>query len=61
MAERFGIGGMARGANAGLAAGAAALSSTAAANLAKGVAFDDGFWAGRLVKLRQRFDAWAAH
>ena len=61
MAERFGMGGLARGANGGLAAGAAALSSTAPANLAKGVAFDDGFWAGRLVKLRQRFDAWAAH
>ncbi len=61
LAERFGIGGLAVGANADLAPAAAALSPSLPRNMQNTLALDDGFWAANQAKLRQRFDAWLGH
>ncbi len=54
-------GGLAKGANDGLAPEAAAQSPTAPANLQSALRLDLAFWQANLTKLRQRFDAWLGH
>jgi putative spermidine/putrescine transport system substrate-binding protein len=61
LVERFGLGGLAKGANDGLSPGLLAASPTSAANLKSGLQIDAGFWQANLAKLRQRFEAWLAH
>jgi putative spermidine/putrescine transport system substrate-binding protein len=56
--ESTGIGGLAKGANDGLAPDAQALSPTTQANLNSAVRLDTGFWRDNLAKLQQRFDTW---
>lgn len=56
--ESAGIGGLAKGANDGLAPDAQALSPTSPANLSAAVRFDTAFWHDNLAKLQQRFDTW---
>jgi putative spermidine/putrescine transport system substrate-binding protein len=56
--ESTGAGGLAKGANDGLAPEVQALSPTAQANLNAAVRFDTGFWHDNQVKLQQRFDTW---
>ncbi len=56
-----GEGGLAKGANDGVAPELAALSPTSAANLQRAVRLDIAFWQTNRAKLRQRFDAWLAH
>ncbi len=51
-------GGLAKGANDGLAPDALAASPTAPANLSAGFAMDDQFWRENRDKLTQRFDQW---
>ncbi len=57
----FGEGGLAKGANDGLAPAELALSPTSPANLKAGLQVDTAFWHDNLAKLRQRFEAWLAH
>ncbi len=61
LVERFGLGGLAKGANDGLPPSLLAASPTSPANLKSGLQIDAGFWHDNLAKLRQRFDAWLAH
>lgn len=61
LVEAYGLGGLAKGANDGLAAGLLAASPTTAANLKAGFQTDAGFWHDNLGKLRQRFEAWLPH
>jgi putative spermidine/putrescine transport system substrate-binding protein len=56
--DSAGIGGLAKGANDGLAPEVQALSPTTQANLNAAVRLDTGFWHDNLAKLQQRFDAW---
>lgn len=56
----FGEGGLAKGANDGLAPEVAQTSPTWPANLNAAVRMDVPFWHDNLAKLRQRFDAWLA-
>ena len=56
--DSAGIGGLAKGANDGLAPELQALSPTTQANLNAAVRLDTGFWHDNLPKLQQRFDAW---
>jgi putative spermidine/putrescine transport system substrate-binding protein len=56
--DSAGIGGLAKGANDGLAPEMQALSPTTQANLNAAVRLDTGFWHDNLPKLQQRFDAW---
>jgi putative spermidine/putrescine transport system substrate-binding protein len=56
--DSAGIGGLAKGANDGLAPEMQALSPTTAANLNAAVRVDTGFWHDNLAKLQQRFDTW---
>jgi putative spermidine/putrescine transport system substrate-binding protein len=53
-----GDGGLAKGANDGLAAELAQASPTAPANLGAAVRVDATFWHDNLAKLRQRFESW---
>ncbi len=57
----FGDGGLAKGANDGLAAELAQNSPTTPANLNAAVRVDAGFWHDNLAKLRQRFETWSTH
>ena len=59
--QHSGDGGLAKGLNDGLSPELAAVSPSAAANLAAGLRIDAGFWHDNLPKLRQRFEAWQAH
>lgn len=61
MVGKYGLGGMAKGANELLPADVQALSPTWTANLKGGLQMDNGFWQANLGRLRQRFDAWLAH
>jgi putative spermidine/putrescine transport system substrate-binding protein len=61
LAALFGAGGLAKGANDGLAPELAQISPTAAANLNAAVRVDTAFWHDNLAKLRQRFDNWLTH
>lgn len=54
-------GGLAKGADDGIAPELAAVSPTAGANLQGALRTDNAFWQANLAKLRQRFDAWMAH
>src|SRR5579871_2945802 len=56
----YGKGGLAKGANDGLAADVVPLSPTAQANLSVAVRADGGFWHDNLAKLRPRFETWLA-
>ena len=56
--EAVGVGGLAKGANDGMAPEMQALSPTAPANLNAAVRLDTGFWHDNLAKLRQRFETW---
>ena len=59
--QHSGDGALAKGLNDGLSPELAAVSPSAAANLAAGLRIDAGFWHDNLPKLRQRFDAWQGH
>jgi putative spermidine/putrescine transport system substrate-binding protein len=61
LVDRFGEGGLAKGANDGLPPEIAQTSPTWPANLTAAVRMDIGFWHDNLAKLRQRFDTWLAH
>ncbi len=61
LVERFGLGGLAKGANDGLPPAQLAVSPTSPANLKSGLQIDATFWHDNLAKLRQRFEAWLAH
>ncbi len=54
-------GGLAKGANEGMAAELAAISPTSAGNLQNTLRLDGAFWQANLAKLRPRFDNWLAH
>ncbi len=56
-----GLGGLAKGANDGLAPDLAVLSPTYPPNLQAGLRLDTAFWLANTAKLRQRFDAWLQH
>jgi putative spermidine/putrescine transport system substrate-binding protein len=60
LVDPHGFGGMAKGANDGLAPGVAAMSPTLPANLQAGLKVDDAFWQANLTKLQARFDKWLA-
>jgi putative spermidine/putrescine transport system substrate-binding protein len=59
--QHSGDAGLAKGLNDGLPPDLAAVSPSAAANMAAGLRVDAGFWHDNLAKLRQRFDTWQAH
>jgi putative spermidine/putrescine transport system substrate-binding protein len=61
MMDKYGLGGLAKGANELLPANVQALSPTWAGNLKSGLQLDNGFWQANLAKLQQRFDTWLAH
>jgi putative spermidine/putrescine transport system substrate-binding protein len=61
LVERFGEGGLAKGANDGLPPELAAISPTNPPNLAASVRMDPGFWHDNLTKLQPRFETWLAH
>jgi putative spermidine/putrescine transport system substrate-binding protein len=61
MMDKYGLGGLAKGANELLPANVQGLSPTWAANLKFGLQLDPGFWQANLAKLQQRFDTWLAH
>lgn len=61
LVERFGEGGLAKGANDGLPPEIAAISPTNPASLGASVRMDAGFWHDNLTKLRPRFETWLAH
>jgi putative spermidine/putrescine transport system substrate-binding protein len=60
LVSQYGEGGLAKGANDGLAPEVAQTSPTLPANLNAAVRMDVAFWHDNLAKLRQRFDAWLA-
>jgi len=57
----YGEGGLAKGANDGLAAELAQISPTSPTNINAAVRMDPGFWHDNLAKLRQRFETWLTH
>jgi putative spermidine/putrescine transport system substrate-binding protein len=58
---QYGDGGLARGANDGLAPELSQVSPTTPANLNAALRVDAAFWHDNLAKLRPRFESWLAH
>jgi putative spermidine/putrescine transport system substrate-binding protein len=61
LAGLFGDGGLAKGANDGLAPELAQVSPTTPANLNAAVRVDAAFWHDNFAKLRPRFETWLGH